>query len=188
MHLMNDIETIGTDADTIVLSVGSVLFNKEGIHAKREWTLDLEEQKKLGRTFDHETLWFWMKQSEGARKAFDPKIEKVSMVQFLNEYELWIDENLVSHKEKRDELKCWGNGSSFDTTIIEDLFRKYHSKGKAGIPWKFWNQWCYRTFNHLTKAKDLVKREGIYHNAADDAEFQAKTVLAFWNKQAGKKK
>lgn len=184
---MNDIETIGTDADTIVLSIGSVLFNKEGIHAKIEWTLDLEEQKKLGRTFDHETLWFWMKQSDAARKAFDPKIPKVSIAQFLQEYENFIDENLKIHKEGRDELKVWGNGSSFDTVIIEDLFRKYHTKGKAGIPWKFWNQMCMRTFNVLTKAKDLVKREGIYHNAADDAEYQAKCVIAFWKKQASKK-
>lgn len=183
---MIDIETIGTAANTVVLSVGVCAFNKDGILEKIEWTLDMEEQIKLGRTFDQDTLWFWMKQSTEAKKAFDPKIPKINLATFFVEFEKFLDRNLEKVKEKRDELKPWGNAASFDITIIEDLYRN-QGAGKDAIPWKFWNQFCFRTFNHLTKAKDLVKREGVFHNAADDAEFQAKCVLAFWKKQASKK-
>lgn len=186
MHLMIDIETIGTAASTVVLSVGVCSFNKEGVHAKKEWTLDMQEQIKLGRTFDQDTLFWWMKQKDEAKKAFDPKLPKIALKEFFAEFEAFIDEELAKQKEKRDELKPWGNCSMFDLTIIEDLYRN-QGAGKDAIPWKFWNVFSYRTFNHLTKAKDLVKREGIYHNAADDAEYQAKCVIAFWKKQASKK-
>lgn len=184
---MIDIETIGTAANTVVLSVGCCMFNKDGVHSKIEWTLDMEEQIKLGRTFDQDTLWFWMKQSTEAKKAFDPKIPKIPLKDFFIAFESYIDGELAKLKEKRDELKPYGNGANFDITIIEDLYRN-QGAGKDAIPWKFWNIRCYRTLDALTKCKDLVKREGIFHNAADDAEFQALTVIAFWNKQKNKGK
>jgi len=188
MHLMIDIETIGTGANTVVLSVGAASFNKDGVHSKKEWTLDMQEQIKLGRAFDQDTLFWWMKQKDEAKKAFDPKLPKIALADFFPDFEKYIDGELTKLKEKRDELKPWGNGANFDITIIEDLYRNQWAGGKDAIPWKFWNIHCFRTFNHLTKAKDLVPRNGIYHNAADDAEFQALCVIAFWKKQANKGK
>lgn len=186
-NLMIDIETIGTAANTVVLSVGCCVFNKDGVHSKIEWTLDMEEQIKLGRKFDQDTLFFWMKQKDAAKQAFDPKLPKTSLKDFFILFEKYIDDELAKLKEKRDELRPWGNGANFDITIVEDLYRN-QGPGKDAIPWKFWNIFCFRTFNHLTKAKDLVPRNGIYHNAADDAEFQALCVIAFWKKQANKGK
>lgn len=187
MHLMIDIETIGTAANTVVLSVGAATFNKEGVHSKKEWTLDMQEQIKKGRGFDQSTLFWWMKQKDEAKKAFDPKLPKISLAEFFPSFEDYIDAELTKQKEKRDELKPWGNGANFDITIIEDMYRN-QGPGMEAIPWKFWNIMCFRTFNTLTKAKDLVPRNGIYHNAADDAEFQALCVIAFWKKQASKSK
>ena len=76
--------------------------------------------------------------------------------------------------------------SGFDITIVEDLYRRHHEKHEFAIPWKFWNVWCFRTFNHLTKARDKFKREGVHHDALDDARYQAQVVLNYWKSKTAK--
>jgi len=186
---MIDIETLGNDHSTTVVSVGVVCFNNTGIISKKLFVLDFIEQLKRGRSVTGSTLQWWMGQGDSARAVFkdDPKKPKLSIEAFLTGLDSFLDESLKKVGEKRDELKPWGNGANFDITIIEDFYRSYHPKHEFGIPWKFWNVWCFRTFNHLTKAKDKFKREGIHHDALDDAEYQANCVLNYWKTKSAAK-
>lgn len=189
MHAMIDLETLGNDYSTAVVSVGVVCFNKTGIVAEKLFVLDFVEQIKLGRTVTGSTLQWWMAQEDGARAVFkdDPKTPKLSVAQFLAELDKFFDATLKEAGEKRDELKPWGNGANFDIPIIEDFYRRHHAKHEFAIPWKFWNVWCFRTFNSLTKCKDKFKREGIHHNALDDARYQANCVLNYWKSKTATK-
>jgi exodeoxyribonuclease VIII len=184
---MIDIETLGTASDTVVFSVGACMFDKNGVHDKFYSLLNQQEQIKLGRTVNEDTLAFWNKQAPEARQALeDSKTGGLIPKEFFESFEDFIDFGLADHKQKRDELRPWGNGASFDITIMEDFYRRLNPKGHLAIPWKFWNVWCYRTFSHITKCRDILpKRHGVYHNALDDAIHQANTVIAVWNK--GKK-
>jgi len=184
---MIDLETMGTASDTVVISVGACLFDKDGIHDKFFCLLNQQEQLKLGRTINEDTLKWWNKQAPEARKQLeDSKNGGLILREFFHDFEDFIDFGLADRKQKRDELRPWGNGANFDITIVEDLFRRHHAAGHVAIPWKFWNVWCYRTFSHLTKCRDILpRRHGVYHNALDDAIHQASCVLAVWNK--GKK-
>ena len=188
MNLMLDLETMGTAPNTVTLSLGAVAFNREGIIAKELFEFDIEEQFHLGREASGSTLKWWMKQDNEARKVFEDNDFKIKVSQFFTGFESLIDMSLGVVKESRGELKPWGNGANFDTVIIEDLYRRHHEKRENAIPWKFWNVWCFRTFNNMTKCKDLVPRkqtQGVKHNALDDAIYQTNCVLAFYNK--GKK-
>lgn len=179
-HLMLDFETLGTAFNTAVVSLGGCVFNKEGIHTKRLWTFELDSQIKAGRSITGSTLCWWMKQSDSARSVFNDKAKKFTLAEFVTDFESFIDDSLKQLNEGRDELKPWGNGANFDPVIIEDIIRNV--KGRDDIPWKFWNVWCFRTFDNLTKCKSLHKRVGVHHNAMDDAVYQAECVLAYWKK------
>lgn len=183
---MIDIETLGNDFTTTVLSVGAVAFNSDGIIGEYIANLDYFEQLRMGRTTTKDTVEWWKKQKPEAKGVFAPDSKQLSVADFLVDFEEFIDMNLTEVGELRDQLKVWGNGANFDIVIMEDLWKQHHNQGRSGIPWKFWNVWCFRTFNHVTKCKDLVKREGIHHNALDDAIFQANCVIAAFEKKKGK--
>lgn len=184
MNLMIDFETMGNTTDTIVVSLGACLFNNEGIHKKALWYYDLYEQQKAGRTWTASTLAWWMKQDADARSVFyDSKTERLPMKKFFEVFEKWLDEGLEEHLEGRDELKVWGNGESFDVSILKDLYLKHHPKGEHAVPWKFWNGCCFRMFNRMTKVKEKMKMKGAAHNALDDAIYQAECVIAVMNKK-----
>lgn len=188
MHLMIDFETLGTGADSIVVSMGAVGFNKAGIICEKLFEFDLLDQQILGRSFTASTLKWFMKQSDQARAVFNSENKKLKIAEFFGEFERFCLDGLQSQNERFDELKPWGNGANFDISILEDMYRRHHTLRDEGIPWKFWNVTCFRTFNLLTKCKDMHKRpQGTHHSALDDARYQANCVLAFYKVQQIKK-
>lgn len=187
MNLMLDFETLGTDFDTICLSLGAVAFNRDGIIAEKLFDFDLKDQVGNKRTFSAETLQWWMRQSDEARKVFLPGEDKLSIAEFSHSFGTFIDGALFEVDEERDELKCWGNGANFDVVLAENLIKA------AGddIPWKFWNVWCFRTFDKLTDCKRLFgkpNKHGTHHNALDDARYQTNAVLNYYKVQDEKKR
>lgn len=180
---MLDYETLGNNSDTITLSLGIVSFNKTGIIGETLIKLDLDSQVTAGRTFTASTLQWWMNQSEQARAVFQPDGTEVTLADFFAVFEGAIKRDLGKIGERWDEVKLWGNGANFDVSITEDLYRRHHPKRDRGIPWKFWNTMCFRTFDVLTQCKKLHGRpHGTHHSALDDARYQAKCVLAHWNR------
>ena len=189
MHVMLDYETLGNTPCTTVVSLGLTCFNRSGILDKKYFEFDLNHQIKSGRSVKASTLEWWMNQKDSARAVFktEPNKPKILLPTFFNEYESFVSKNLSEIGEKWDQVKPWGNGANFDVSITEHLYHNHHEKGEFGIPWKFWNVMCFRTFAAITGAKDLVKRQGVHHNALDDAVYQTECVLAVWNKKATKK-
>lgn len=188
MYVMLDFETLGNDFTTVVLSLGAVAYNKDGIVAEALFEFDLHEQIKLGRTATASTMQWWMTKADSeARKVFEHNDFKLKMPEFFRHFEEFCDNALNKVQEKREDLRPISNGGNFDIVILEDLYRKHHPRGEYAIPWKFWNVWCYRTFAAMTGCKDLIRRAGTHHNALDDARFQANTVLAFWKQQDARK-
>ena len=51
--VMYDFETMGQSPDTAVISLGGVMFNRDGILGKKYWVFDWENQP--GRTVDPST-------------------------------------------------------------------------------------------------------------------------------------
>lgn len=195
MHIMLDFVTLGQDPTTKVVSLGAVAFNREGIISKKYWVYDLDLQPT--RTEDPETVAWWAKQSPEARAVFKtPKDKCISIENMLADQDRWIESLSLELDEQRDkagkwrDLKVWGNGANFDVVIMEDMIRTLHPKSKAGIPWAFWNVWCFRTFDKMTGIKAdnprNKKTHGIQvvaHNALDDAIWQTECLLKYWQRQ-----
>lgn len=177
MNVMFDLETMGTSPDTIVLSLGAVAFNKNGILGEKLWKFSLLDQQRLGRTWDASTLQWWMRQSEDAREVFQPDDFEVTIEEYFEEFHEWVVPLMESQDEGFDQLKPWGQGANFDVAIMENIYKQHHENGDFATPWNFWNVRCHRTFKELTRCDQLVLRKGTHHDALDDARYQAECVL-----------
>jgi hypothetical protein len=164
MNLTIDFETLGTEANSPVISLGAVLFLEDRIVNTFYTTLDINQQIKDGRIPSGDTIKWWMNQSEKARSVFNE--EAKDTVAGLKDF-LWFV------NQSTGTIEPWGNGSNFDITIIEHLLTMYN----LTIPWKFWNIRDLRTFKEYVYNGKQTERKGVHHNALDDAIYQAQVVI-----------
>jgi hypothetical protein len=172
--LMIDFETLATNPNAVVLSLGACFFNIETgeIGNKFYMCFETDDQKKRGRRVDDATLAWWSRQSNAAKKVFTDKKHPVEMV--LNEFvKFCLDESKMSL------INPWGNGATFDISIIESLFEMYQIK----CPWLYYNVMDLRTYRRFeAKNKKVPKLEGVNHHALDDAINQAQFVIDNYRK------
>lgn len=172
-HVMIDLETLGVKVDSVFISIGAVYFDPETGHLGKEFYVNIDWQSSIdaGRAIDASTLQWWFDQSKEAKISVlrDLSVSFPKALQMLHGFlSKNIDKNVV-----------WGNGSSFDISILEHAYHKNFTP----IPWKFWNIRDVRTIKDL--GKDLVDKSifdfiGVAHNALDDSKHQAKYVSAIW--------
>lgn len=159
-HCMVDIETLGTRAGDVVLSLGACLFNIDGVYSEIYMTIDPQDSKALGLKAQKSTLEWWAKQSENARaEAFKGEL---SVATALKMFSMWLPK----------DTKVWGNGANFDNVLIAGVYRA----AKTDLPWKFWDDRCYRTVKNLFPAIKM-ERTGTHHHALDDAISQANHLI-----------
>jgi len=176
LNVMIDLETLGTSPAAPILSIGAVYFDPDTgelgpeLHVK----LDFEEACE-DRKIDPATVKWWLCQSDEARSALlddqegFPIIFKEEALDLLSEFIHMVN----------GDAKVWGNGATFDISMLEDLYRQLGEK----IPWKFYNVRDVRTVVAL--AEGIVDRsgtpfEGTQHNALADAVHQATYVSTMW--------
>ena len=169
MHIMIDLETMGTRPDAPIIAIGAVAFND--IHAGRGFycNIDLKSAVDGGGVIEPSTVMWWMMQSEGARGAL--QANPMPLTEALIEFEEWL--------KVFEIYGVWGNGAAFDNVILSETYTR------AGLkrPWPFWKDKCYRTIKDAYPDVTL-ERTGTHHNALDDARTQAEHLVAI-NKAHG---
>lgn len=166
-HVMCDLETLGTTADAVILSIGAVKFDlatgdidNDGFYR----SVSIESNFDLKRRFSEDTLLWWLKQPVAAQSVFHEAKETLETA--LIEFSDWLG---------NDEHEMWSNGADFDLPMLAHAYTQLGIE----IPWRFWNSRCYRTYKNLPGAKDIrVPPLGVKHNALSDAYQQAQTVSA----------
>ena len=76
-HVMIDLETLGTKADSVIISIGAVKFDLDseqmddnGFYA----SVSIDSNLERGRKIDEDTLLWWLQQSTDAQAVFhEPK-------------------------------------------------------------------------------------------------------------------
>lgn len=183
-HVMVDLETLGTTPRSPIISIGAVFFDPDtGKMGDTFHVAIFFKSACAGREIDADTIAWWFKQSSAARN-------KVLLGDsYMEEALSAFSDFLTPLDEKGNAITpvVWGNGSTFDISILEDVYRQR----KLTCPWPYWSVRDVRTI--VDCAEGIVSRkdfefEGTEHNALDDAIHQAKYVAAMWQALRGEKK
>jgi len=165
IDVMLDLETLATEPDAIVASIGAVKMdmdtNEVLLHETFHCTLHWVDQHRKGRACHPATFRFWMKQDKEAQATilWDPSMTNEETLTLFTHFMSGVD-------------GLWGNGADFDCTILRSLFNTYEMR----VPFKWWQHRCFRTMKNISSV-DEPMREGVHHYALDDAIHQAKHLM-----------
>lgn len=165
---MLDLETMGTDPNAAIIAIGAVEFDitTQEVGERFYAVVDLVSSVESGGVIDPSTVLWWMKRSEEARSEFSHGGEILEIA--LQKFSAWME-----NRGKREDVRVWGNGAAFDNVILATAYRC----NRLQLPWTVWNDRCYRTVKALNPTVKM-QRTGTHHNAVDDAESQARHMIA----------
>ena len=171
---MLDLETMGTASNSAIIAIGACYFDtvtgELGDEFYRE--VNLKSANDCGGVIDPSTVIWWMNQSDDARNKFAKNNKAGHIMTVLAELSTWFKDGSI----------VWGNGSSFDNTIL----RNAYERSSLNAPWEFWNDRDVRTIVDLGLSvgvrRDQFIFDGVAHYALDDAKHQVKYVSAIHRK------
>lgn len=165
MNIMFDLETLGTSANSIILSLAAVKFefgsDKTEVYSVN---IDPKTSKKYGMISNPATIQWWKEQKPEALKSL--MINQISIEEALDGFTEFVG-------PKWKDMIFYCQGASFDYPILQ---WSYDATGR-NAPWKYWNQRCARTILSLCDIDmRTYPRVGTYHNAVDDCLTQIKAL------------
>ena len=178
-HYSFDLETLGIRYDSYILSIACAEFNIGTGEVLR--TFHVKTVCDDNFNIDANTVMWWLDQDNDARKEIitrttisDQGIKSEVPIETAL-YEL--SQFITDHKKSI----VWGNGSSFDITLLDHA----HHKCNLKQPWQFWNVRDMRTIVDIAASKGFMKErikfQGTKHDALDDAMHQAKVISNAFN-------
>ena len=175
-HIMIDLETLGTEPYSVILSLGAAVFDpyagigsagkRADIQHSFEINIDPISSQKAGLRIDASTTawWFNPERDEPRRVWFNTL--KFELPLALDGFDMWLNEIGIP----KDERVIWGNGSDFDNVLLANA---YKVAGREA-PWNHWNNRCFRTLKNLSGDNDLrPDHKRVAHTALGDAIYQA---------------
>lgn len=175
-NVMVDLETLGTRADSVIMSIGAVKFDLDTGEIDRNnafyASVSIDSNHEAApRHISESTLMWWLKQSPEAQKVFSEP--KTTLYVALGELADWFGAD--------DDIAVWSNGADFD---IPMLAHAYHANSLSA-PWKFFNTRCFRTMKNLPGVPRPQALPKVAHNALDDAIAQALHLQLVWQHMHG---
>lgn len=171
MHASIDLETLGNTTNAAITQIGVAFFHLETgrIESRHNILVKWNGEGHVNAS----TLAWWFKQEEAARLRMSEALERGAPV----------DAALAQLRILADWGKIegvWGNGSSFDITILDSMYQRIPG---LTSPWPFWASRDMRTLVDTAERlrgfdKRSVERAGTHHEAADDAVHQAQVICA----------
>ena len=172
IHGMIDLETLSTNPNATILTVGGVKFDPYTVAEPSQgmyFRVDVGSQTEMGRDVMQETVNWWSKQpKEISDEAFsdDNRASLDDMIKKINKFSVGVD-------------VFWCQGPLFDYAILQDIYKQLGYP----VPWQYWQIRDSRTLFSLVPKDPDEKRTGL-HNALEDCYFQAKKVQRVY-KQLG---
>jgi len=162
MNVMVDLETMSTRSNAAICSIGAVKWKGAEIVDTFYCTIDLKTCKESGMHISKDTIKWWSEQNKEALRELTKN--NIPLVEALDKFRDWFGTK---------SLPVWGNGAVFDNTILANAYFITDQEP----PWKCWDDRCYRTLKSIFNWIPPDDREGVYHNALDDAIFQTKHAI-----------
>lgn len=162
-NIMIDIETLGTDPNSVTLAIAAVEFDKAGRMGRFFYRkIELQSALNLGLQIDQQTLIWWSTQKPVLfKELFDDAQPLESVMQLFVK---WFNPEIKT---------VWANSPSFDLVIIKNILKKLD----LPVPWKYHSERDFRTLKYLFKetVAEVPKPENA-HNALADCEYQINCV------------
>lgn len=139
--IMIDLETVDTKPSAGILSVSAVPFDIESgrtYHLPYYDMLDIHKQIDCGRSMSLDTMLWWTKQNEKARKEAFSGFKKLH--HSLADLRLFIKEKCS------DEVRVWANSPSFDLAILKNAIESQKDFYEADSFWEYWQERDVRTY------------------------------------------
>jgi hypothetical protein len=141
-HIMIDLETCGTDPNSVILSIGAQEFfienGKVSSNLGESFYVVIDFKTYDDRfTIDPGTVLWWMQQSEEARKSIFMAPVKYTILEALNMFRDWCI--------KRGRTRYWSQGKDFDIVLLQTAFKILGLE----CPWKYWDTLDTRTIYAL---------------------------------------
>ncbi|MCM4298639.1 3'-5' exoribonuclease, partial [Escherichia coli] len=156
IHLSVDLETMGTNPDAPINSIGGKFFDPATGEMGPEFSkaIDLETS---GGIIDRKTIKWWAKRSREAQSAIFT--DEISLDVALRLFIEFIEKNSGGRF-----VQVWGNGANFDNVILR---RSYERQG-IPYPWLYYNDRDVRTIVELGNAigfdvRMAIPFEGVPH-------------------------
>lgn len=173
-HGMLDIETLSTDSDAFILSIGGVVFEPfDDFIGNDFYQVCSTKMEQTGAHIDPETVRFWLEQAEQSPGAVSNllSMDKSPLPTVLGRLDNWVATNKIE--------RIWANGVNFDITILTSAYKRVLGRKP---PWKYNAGLCMRPLRWLSQELelDLPKHKNTCkHDALEDARFQAQCVQNF---------
>lgn len=168
-HISVDIETMGTNPDSPILSIGAVAFDPVAGTTGGTFygTISLRHSIDAGFKPDGDTIVWWMQQADQARADAIQGVDHPSVT--LLAFFTWF-------REIGGQF-IWGYGANFDEVLLSAAARRLG----LTVPWAYGDVRCARTIMRLVGVKP-DRAAGTYHNALDDAIAQAHATAEAYRK------
>jgi hypothetical protein len=168
MDIMIDIESLDTTPNSVILTIGAVLFDPkgQGVVERLELRPTIEDQTEIyNRSIDESTLRWW---SEQTPEALEEALGEHDRVPFIECME-------TLYKFCWNRRAVWSNGAGFDCVVMESAWRQVSDRPNP-IPWPFYTVRDTRTLYEITGVSLKDGGHVTSHKAVEDAERQAIVV------------
>ena len=169
-HIMLDLETMGTNSFSAIISIAALEFDIQTGETGREFyvNVDLQSCMDIGLSINAATIMWWLNQNEQARKDL---IERVAI------YPIKAALALFSDFCRYEDYQIWGNSARFDCGILQNAYDKLGMK----IPWAYWNERCVRTLVSFNPdIRNNYPAAKTSHNALSDCYYQVGYCCEIW--------
>jgi hypothetical protein len=166
---MVDIETLSTQADACVISIGFAEFDDSGV--TETCGLAIRDSDWTGH-IDPRTVKWWMKQDEVAREySFNGTASAMEAAAMMQQV-------------LQDADEVWANSPQFDLTILRQWWKRMH---KGNFPVHFRAERDCRTIFNESRRMGIELGNAwlgtsVAHNPIDDAANQARAIVE-WRKK-----
>ena len=177
IHAMIDLETLSTNPNATILTVGGVKFDPyttvepaQGMYFR----VDVDSQTLMGRDVMEETVEWWGKQAEDVREEALGDHDRIDLKYFIKQLNKWSVGVDV----------FWCQGPLFDYAILQNLYAQLETP----VPWNYWQIRDSRTLFGMLPEDPRKGIQMDLHNALADCYFQAKSVQKAYKRFGVKKR
>jgi hypothetical protein len=186
---MVDLETLSTDSNAIILTIGAVPFGPDGSQIVDEDSyfyerVDLKSYNRYKDKFsiDYNTLNWWMRQEQEPRDQAFLETPRYSIDTVMQDFVNWL--TIMCNAFGDSKINIWSHGKDFDVVVLENAFKICG----IGCPWKYFDTRDTRTLYALAgvDSRNISIPEGFKaHNAIGDCLKQIEGVRLSYNNLNG---